>query len=168
MSRGINGHNKKRPATQKFGWRQIFQIRRIMALRYIIYVKICIFQLFFQKKLPGTNIMASSTFSHPFFSREVTRRGLRPQPKKGRRVEGKKKQKKMSQNFLSQKYPYNLVSSFRTKYSYQKNKKLIHSITEVTEHSSLTLLTSLNRNLARINWKVKDQIVSFLVLFTHC
>jgi hypothetical protein len=105
MSRGRNGHNKKRPATQKFGWRQICQIRRIMALRYIIYVKICIFQLFFQKKLPGTNIMASSTFSHPFFSREVTRRGLRSQPKKGRRVEGGKgrKNKKNKTKFFVSK-----------------------------------------------------------------
>jgi hypothetical protein len=30
-----------------------------MALTYTLYVKICIFQLFFQKKLPGTNTISN-------------------------------------------------------------------------------------------------------------
>jgi hypothetical protein len=62
-----------------------------------------------------------------------TQRGLRPQPKKSRRVEGwkvRKRQKKIRQNFLPQKYRYNLVSSFRPKYLCQKNKKLTESTTK--------------------------------------
>jgi hypothetical protein len=44
-----------------------------------------------------------------------------------------RKAKKIRQNFLSQKYGYNLVSSCRPKYSCQRNKKLTDSITENTE-----------------------------------
>jgi hypothetical protein len=54
MSRSGNERHQEHHAGQKFGRHPICQIRRIMALRYIIYVKICIFQLFFQKKLPAT------------------------------------------------------------------------------------------------------------------
>jgi hypothetical protein len=53
MSRGRNKRDQEHHATQKFGWRQICQIRRVMVLRYILYVKICIFQLFFQKNCPA-------------------------------------------------------------------------------------------------------------------
>ena len=61
-----------------------------------------------------------------------TRRCLRPQPKKGRRMEGWKvrKAKKIRQNILPQKHCYKLVSSCTSKYSCQKNKKLTDSITK--------------------------------------
>jgi hypothetical protein len=51
MSPGRNEHNKKHPATQKFGRDQICQIRRVMALRYILYVKNMYFSTFFSKKI---------------------------------------------------------------------------------------------------------------------
>jgi len=56
MSRDRNERDQEHHAGEKFGRHPICQIRPIMALTYILYVKICIFQLFFQKKLPATNV----------------------------------------------------------------------------------------------------------------
>jgi hypothetical protein len=50
MSRGRNERDQEHHARQKFGWRQICQIRRVMALIYYYIVNICFFQLFFCHK----------------------------------------------------------------------------------------------------------------------
>jgi hypothetical protein len=47
MPRGRNERHQEHHARQKFGRHHICQIRRVMALRYILYVKYMYFSTFF-------------------------------------------------------------------------------------------------------------------------
>ena len=75
MSRDRNERDQEHHAGEKFGRHPICQIRRIMALTYILYAKICIFQLFFQKKLPATFSFLNSKFKCSKFKTKASSYG---------------------------------------------------------------------------------------------